>query len=396
MKERYNLPWPRMADDGVTPIGIDLREKSEDIRRIVHAKCRYQPDGMTIDDMVQQTLLGIYQRNKWPSAYDPRKVKLSTYVVMVMQNEFGRISKKKSPNIRLDEEDVHTRRDDRAEPKDPISAFEDAEEALDMKTIRAIRDGASLPQSAPAPRVAAPGKARPPVNAAPAPSPPRGAKRGLTLTTRLYGSSSKRNPAERQQEIETMLVRYGAKKVQITCGVTSAVVLFKAPESAGAHYVRIEVPMPAEGDVRFAGREGAFDRATRQRWAATALIVKSKLEAVVAGIETFESAFLASILLPNGLTFQEWARPQLAASNDSTSDDGVLEAEFDDEPVSVPAAPPSSPRLRLPLAPADKVKCKPMSVTLAPATCMKFQREETCKGCAVGLDVARLLAGVAA
>jgi hypothetical protein len=40
-------------------------------------------------------------------------------------------------------------------------------------------------------------------------------------------------------------------------------------------------------------------------------VIKAKLEAVQAGIVTFEEEFLAHILLPSGETVGEWATPQL-------------------------------------------------------------------------------------
>jgi hypothetical protein len=42
------------------------------------------------------------------------------------------------------------------------------------------------------------------------------------------------------------------------------------------------------------------------------LAIKAKLEAVAAGITTFEDEFRAHIVLPDGSTFGLWARPQIA------------------------------------------------------------------------------------
>jgi hypothetical protein len=41
------------------------------------------------------------------------------------------------------------------------------------------------------------------------------------------------------------------------------------------------------------------------------LVIKAKLEAVETGITSFESEFLAHILLPDGSTFGQWAAPEL-------------------------------------------------------------------------------------
>ncbi len=55
----------------------------------------------------------------------------------------------------------------------------------------------------------------------------------------------------------------------------------------------------------------AYEQAVRQRWRALALVIKAKLEAVEAGITSFEDEFLAHTLLPNGSTVGDWAAPQL-------------------------------------------------------------------------------------
>jgi hypothetical protein len=54
-----------------------------------------------------------------------------------------------------------------------------------------------------------------------------------------------------------------------------------------------------------------FQRAERQRWRALLLVLKAKLESVESGIETFDSAFLAQIVLPNDATVAEVIKPHL-------------------------------------------------------------------------------------
>lgn len=56
----------------------------------------------------------------------------------------------------------------------------------------------------------------------------------------------------------------------------------------------------------------AWEQACRQRWRALALVVKAKLEAIEAGITTFEEEFLAHIVLPGGPTVGAWMLPQVA------------------------------------------------------------------------------------
>jgi len=54
-----------------------------------------------------------------------------------------------------------------------------------------------------------------------------------------------------------------------------------------------------------AAQEDAWEKACRQRWRALNLVVKAKLEAVEAGIATFEQEFLGYLVLPGGQTMHE-------------------------------------------------------------------------------------------
>lgn len=48
------------------------------------------------------------------------------------------------------------------------------------------------------------------------------------------------------------------------------------------------------------------------RWRTLLLCLKAKLESVESGIETFEDAFLAQIVMPDGGTVAEHVRPRIA------------------------------------------------------------------------------------
>lgn len=123
-------------------------------------------------------------------------------------------------------------------------------------------------------------------------------------------------------EIEATLQRYGADQFMYGWEADRAVVAFRMHD----RQVRFMLPMPDKGAREFTHTPGkglqrqpadalkAGEQATRQRWRALALVVKAKLEAVEAGITEFEDEFLAHIVLPNGKTMGEWARPQVAAA----------------------------------------------------------------------------------
>jgi hypothetical protein len=53
-------------------------------------------------------------------------------------------------------------------------------------------------------------------------------------------------------------------------------------------------------------------RHRRERWRALLLCVKAKLESVSSKIETFEEAFLAHVVMPDGRTVHEHTAPRIA------------------------------------------------------------------------------------
>lgn len=128
-------------------------------------------------------------------------------------------------------------------------------------------------------------------------------------------------PADRSRaEIEKTLQRYGASQFMYGYDEKHSMVAF----AMGGKQVRFILPMPDRDDPRFTqtptGRKRRdpssmlveYEKATRQRWRALALVIKAKLEAVESGITVFEDEFLAHIVLPDGSTAGDWMRPQIA------------------------------------------------------------------------------------
>lgn len=119
-------------------------------------------------------------------------------------------------------------------------------------------------------------------------------------------------------EIERTLQRYGCGAFAYAWEGRQAMVAFKAH----GKQVRFVLPMPAPDDEEFiltpTGRERSinqieaeYDKAIRQRWRALALAIKAKLEAVEAGIVTFEEEFLAHFVLPTGETVAQRLGPEI-------------------------------------------------------------------------------------
>ncbi len=107
-------------------------------------------------------------------------------------------------------------------------------------------------------------------------------------------------PADRSRaEVEQILKRYGASHFGYA---TMPGVVMLAFESKGRR-VRFKVPVP-DPEKNAQGH--------RQKWRAVVLAIKSKLESVESGIEQFDEAFMAQIVLPDGRTMAEFAQPQIA------------------------------------------------------------------------------------
>jgi len=137
-----------------------------------------------------------------------------------------------------------------------------------------------------------------------------------------------------QTEIQRILRRYGAIKFVYGWEEERALVQFEMRNRR----IRFVLPLPdrAEFKVTTAGRkrinsavDAAYEQATRQRWRALALSIKAKLESVESGIEQFEEAFMAQIVLPNGKTVGEWVVPQIEASYSSGNMPPMLPAPGD-------------------------------------------------------------------
>lgn len=128
-----------------------------------------------------------------------------------------------------------------------------------------------------------------------------------------------------RSEIERTLRRYGADQFLYGWGVGEAIVGFRMND----RQVKFHLPMPDRNEREFTHTpsrhqrrtepqiDAAFEQAVKQRWRALALVIKAKLEAVESGITEFEDEFMAHIVLPNGQTFGQWARPQIANAYDN-------------------------------------------------------------------------------
>ena len=125
-----------------------------------------------------------------------------------------------------------------------------------------------------------------------------------------------------QTDIQQMLDGAGAHDCRITSEHGNGAVTF----SFGDHQFRLVLPHPEPTDPPRMRRQGPVQRningqehpadleAARHSWRQLSLLIKAKLEAVAAGIVTFDEEFLAYMLMPEGGTVFQATAPTIASS----------------------------------------------------------------------------------
>lgn len=137
-----------------------------------------------------------------------------------------------------------------------------------------------------------------------------------------YAQNTDVSVSKSQAEIRNTVMRYGATTFGIVEEAGKAGVVFERD----GRRVMIEMFLPHPERPEFKRERnyrnhaaGEFDperheQACRTSWRALALVTKAKLEAVAAGISSFENEFLSFIVLPNGQRVGKWLTPQLEQS----------------------------------------------------------------------------------
>ena len=130
-------------------------------------------------------------------------------------------------------------------------------------------------------------------------------------------------PIERTKaEIETLLVKSGCDAIATLWDKRERRVAIQF--RAHNRMVRFSLTLPSPDDPQYqytpaksvrrsqAAAEKAHDQAVRAKWRRLLLCIRAKLEAVDNEIESFEEAFLAQLLLPDGSTVAERALPAIS------------------------------------------------------------------------------------
>lgn len=149
-----------------------------------------------------------------------------------------------------------------------------------------------------------------------------------------YAAQTSVTSEKSRGEIERTLTRYGAQAFAYGWQESSAMIGFQAHSRS----IRFVLPLPDRADREFTrtptGRqrssgeaEKAYEQAVRQKWRALALVIKAKLEAVDAGIVTFEDEFAMHMVLPDGRTVAQHVLPAIESAYSTGSVRPLLQIE---------------------------------------------------------------------
>lgn len=140
-------------------------------------------------------------------------------------------------------------------------------------------------------------------------------------------------PVERSKtELKRVIYNNGAANYKYGEEEDRAMVMF----SKDNRIIRFMIGFPSPDSKQFTHTPGRgtkrsqtaaykeYEAEQRRRWRALILSVKAKFESAASGIETFEEAFLAQILLPNKQTVAQMALPSIAEAYAK----GVVEANL--------------------------------------------------------------------
>jgi hypothetical protein len=136
---------------------------------------------------------------------------------------------------------------------------------------------------------------------------------------RKYAQGTEVSTSKSKFELETLLEKYGAN--QILFGNDPGRAALVAFICRGKQ-IRFILPFPAPNSDDFrrtatgrirknTTRNEAYDEEIKRLWRSLSLCVKGKLEAVEAGIVTFEQEFLPYFVLPGGQTVSERIMPEI-------------------------------------------------------------------------------------
>jgi hypothetical protein len=133
-----------------------------------------------------------------------------------------------------------------------------------------------------------------------------------------YAEGTTVAPEKSEADIKTLLRKQRAD--QIWSGTDDKLGVIVIGFTMKAKQIKVRVRLPGDNHEQFrrwrydaSGRARAREAEIRRLWRALLLTIKARFEVVESGIETFESAWLAHFVMPDGSTMADAAIPALEA-----------------------------------------------------------------------------------
>lgn len=146
-----------------------------------------------------------------------------------------------------------------------------------------------------------------------------------------YATGTDVSPGRSREEIERILMRYGADSFGYANNRESIVIQFRIHDRM--YRMMIKLPSPESFKLTPSGKYRRdqdtmfqeWEKEVKRIWRVLALGIKAKLELVQAGVSTVEVEFMPYTLLPDGKTVFEFMEPQIALAYQTGQMPALLE-----------------------------------------------------------------------
>lgn len=146
------------------------------------------------------------------------------------------------------------------------------------------------------------------------------------MSQRKFAKNTDVPVSKTKAELEDLLTQHGAAATAVFNSSDYAAIAF---EMAGRRVlIKLNLPNPkarefthgrtnqhaGETEITPDRARARHEKACRQKWRALLLAVKAKMVSVQEGVETFEDAFMAHVVMPDGQTVADHIRPRIASA----------------------------------------------------------------------------------
>jgi hypothetical protein len=148
----------------------------------------------------------------------------------------------------------------------------------------------------------------------------------VAMRLRKFAESTDVPVSKTKAELEDLLTQHGATSTAVFNSPEFAAIAFEM--ASRRVVIKLNLPNPKArqfthgrinqhaGEIELTAERARarHEKACRQKWRALLLAVKAKLVSVQEGVETFEDAFMAHFVMPDGQTVADHVRPRIATA----------------------------------------------------------------------------------